>query len=123
MQQHFSWLFLQTIQASIMTNNNTLISGIFGDQFNLDMMVPQRSNEAPKTSEVLPVLFPVIIPETQNNMEVKGSMDSTVELNKTVIRQRQIPGHLRGAGNTPYKITGEGMKLEIYREEKEKRRK
>ena len=65
-----------------MTNNNTLISGIFGDQFNLDMMVPQRSNEAPKTSEGLPVLFPVTIPETQNNMEVKGSMDSTVELNK-----------------------------------------
>ena len=83
-----------------MTNNNTLISGIFGDQFNLDIMVPQRSNEAPKTSEGLPVLFPVIIPETQNNMEVKVSMDSTVELNKMVICQRQIPGHLRGSGKT-----------------------
>ena len=123
MQHHFSWLFLQTIQASIMTNNNTLISGIFGDQYKLDMMVPQISKEAPKTSEGLPVLFPVTIPETQNNMEVKGSMDSTVELNKMVICQRQIPGHLRGAGNTPYKITGEGMKLKTYRDEMEKRRK
>ena len=123
MQHHFSWLFLQTIEASIMTNNNTLISGIFGDQFNLDMMVPQRSNEAPKTPEGLTVLFPVTIPETKNNKEFKGSMDSTVELNKMVICQRQIPGHLRGAGNTPYKIIGEGMKLETYREEKETRRK
>ena len=56
-------------------------------------------------------------------MEVKVSMDRTVELNKMVIRQRQIPGHLRVAGNTPYKITGEGIKLKTYREEKETRRK
>ena len=66
---------------------------------------------------------PVTILETQNNMEVKGSMDRTVELNNMVIRQRQIPGHLRGAGKTPYKITGEGIKLKTYREEKETRRK
>ena len=83
-----------------MTDNNTLISGIFGDQFNLNMMVPQISKEAPKTSEVLPFLFPVAIPETQNNMEVKGIMYGTVELNKIVIHQRQIPGYLRGAGKT-----------------------
>ena len=123
MKHHFSWLFLQTIQASIMTNINTLISGIFGDQSNLDMMVLQRAKEAPKTSEGLPVLFQVTIPETQNNMEVKGSMDSMVELNKMVIHQHQIPGHMRGAGKTPYKITGEVMKLKTDREEKERRRK
>ena len=98
---NFSWLFLQTIQASIITNNNILISGIFGDQSNLDMMILQRAKEAPKTSEGLPVLFQVTIPETQNNMEVKGIMDSMVELNKMVIHQHQIPGHMRGAGKTP----------------------
>ena len=29
--------------------------------------------------------------ETKNNMEDRGSMDSTVELNKAVIHQHQIP--------------------------------
>ena len=48
-------------------------------------------------------------------MEVKGIMYGTVELNKIVIHQRQIPGYLRGAGKTPYNIKGEVMKLETYR--------
>ena len=74
-----------------MTDINALFSGILGYQFKLDMIVPQRSNEAPKTSEGLPVLFQVTIPETQNNMEVKGSMDSMVELNNRVIHPREIP--------------------------------
>ena len=50
-------------------------------------------------------------------------MDITVELNKTVIHQCQIPGHLRASGKTPYKITGEVTKLKTDREEKETRRK
>ena len=44
----FSWPFLQTIKASIMTENNTLVSGLLEDKFKLDMMVPQRAKEAPK---------------------------------------------------------------------------
>ena len=76
-------------------------------------MVPKRAKEALKTPEGLTFLFPVAIPETKNNMEFKGGIDVTVELNKRVILKRQIPGHLRGAGNTPYKIIGEFMKLEI----------
>ena len=51
----FLWLFLQKIKASITTKNNALVSGILGEQFSLEMMVPQRAKEATKTSEGLPV--------------------------------------------------------------------
>ena len=44
----FAWPFLQTIKASIMTENNTLVSGLLEDKFKLDMMVPQRAKDAPK---------------------------------------------------------------------------
>ena len=46
----FSWPFLQKIKASIITDKNSLVSGLLGDQFRLEIMVPQRSKEAPKTS-------------------------------------------------------------------------
>ena len=36
----FSWTFLQTIKSSVMTKNNVLVSGLLGEQFRLDMMVP-----------------------------------------------------------------------------------
>ena len=36
-----SWLFLQEIKASIMTNNNALVSGLLGGQFRLEMMFPK----------------------------------------------------------------------------------
>ena len=58
----------------------------------MEMMVPQRANEAPKTSDGLLVSLPVVIPETQNIMENRGSMDITIELKKTVIHQHQILG-------------------------------
>ena len=57
----FSWPFLQTIQASIMTNNNALVSELLGEQFRLEMMVPQIYKEETKTSEGLPVSLPVAI--------------------------------------------------------------
>ena len=50
----FTWPLLQTIMASIMNNNNDLVSGILGYQFMLDMMVPQISKEERKTPEGLP---------------------------------------------------------------------
>ena len=46
----FSWPFLQTIKVSILTDNNTLVIGILGEKFNLEMLVPQTSREEPKTS-------------------------------------------------------------------------
>ena len=46
----FSCPFLQTIKSSIMTKNNDLVSGIMREQFSLEMMLPQRSKEATKTS-------------------------------------------------------------------------
>ena len=49
----FSSQFLQTTKASMMTENNDLVIGLLGDQFRLDIMIPQRSKEAPKTSEGL----------------------------------------------------------------------
>ena len=61
MQHHLSWMFLKTINASIMTDINALFSGILGYQFKLDMIVPQRSKKAPKTSEVITVSLPFLI--------------------------------------------------------------
>ena len=74
-----------------MTYNNALFSGFLGKHFKLDMMVPKRSKEAPKTSELLTVLLPVAIPETQNNTEDRGSMYKIVELKRKLIHQLQIP--------------------------------
>ena len=68
-----------------MTKNNALISGILGEQFNLEIMVPQREKEATKTPEGITVSFPLAIQETQDNMKDKGISDITVELKKTVI--------------------------------------
>ena len=50
-----SWTLLQTIKASTMTHKNALVSGILREKFKMDMMVPQKYKEAPKTSEGLPV--------------------------------------------------------------------
>ena len=75
-----------------MTKKNALVSGILGEQLNLDTMVSQRSGEATKISEVLPVSLPVAILETKIHTECRGSMYSTVELKKAVIHQCQIPG-------------------------------
>ena len=87
----FSCPLLQKIKASIMTNVNSLVSGILGYDFRLYMMVPQRSKEAQKTSEGLPVSLPVTFQEKQYNTKDKGSRNSTVELKKTVIHQSHIP--------------------------------
>ena len=54
----FSWPFLQTIKVSILTDNNTLVIGILGEKFNLEMLVTQRANEAPKTSEGISIRLP-----------------------------------------------------------------
>ena len=89
---NFSWPFFQTIKVSIITKNNASFGRILGEQFKLDMMDPQRIKEAPKTPEGIPVSLLVAIPETQNNKEVRGNMGSMVELKKTVIYQRKIPG-------------------------------
>ena len=88
----FPWPLLQTIKASIMTNNNALVIRLLGKQFRLEMMVPQRAKESPKTSEGHPVSLPVAIQEKQDNMEYRGSRNSMVDLKKTVIDKRQIPG-------------------------------
>ena len=74
----FSWPFLQTIKASRTTEKNALVSGLLGEQFRLEMMVPQRAKEAPKTSERLPVLFPVVIQEKRDNMKERGIRNSTM---------------------------------------------
>ena len=75
-----------------MNKKRSLISGILRGQINLEMMVPQRAKEAPKTSGAIPVSLLVVILEEQNNTEAIGSMDITVQLKKMVINQRQIPG-------------------------------
>ena len=88
----FLWPFLQTIKVSIIIKNNALVSEILVYKFNMYMMVPQISQESPKTSERLPFSLTASIPETQNNMEDRGRMDIKMELKIGVIHQRQIPG-------------------------------
>ena len=69
----FSWPFLQTIKASIMIKDYDLVCGLLGEQFRLEMMVPQRAKEAPKTSEGLPVSFPFPIQGKQENPKYRIS--------------------------------------------------
>ena len=61
-----------------MTENIDLVSGILGEKFNMEMVVPQRSKEQPKTSERLPVSLPVTTTYTKNNTEDRVRMDNTV---------------------------------------------
>ena len=89
----FSWPLLQKIKDSIMTENNALVSEILVRQFRLETMVPKRAKDTPKISEGLPVSLPVLIQEKQENMEDRGSRSIRVELKKTVIHQRHIPGY------------------------------
>ena len=76
-----------------MTYINALISGLLVEQFNMEIMVPQRAKEAPKTSEGFPVSLPVTTQEIKDDMKDRHSKDSKVKLEKTLIHQRQIPGH------------------------------
>ena len=71
-----------------MAENNALVSGILWEQLKLDIMVPQISKEAPKASEVLPVLLPVKIPDTQNNTEDRSNMESTMELKRYLVQPK-----------------------------------
>ena len=80
----FSWPFLKTIKSSIMTKNNALVSGLLGEQFRLDMMVQQRSKEASKTSEGLPVSLLLSIKGKQENTKDRSSRNRRVELKKTI---------------------------------------
>ena len=95
-----------------MTNNNALVIGLLGEQFNMEVMAPQRSKESPRTPKELSVLLQVSIIEKQNNMEDRGSMDRMVELKKTIIHQLQIKDQNWGAGKLPYKITEEVMTVD-----------
>ena len=88
----FSWPFLQKINDSIITEHNAAVSGLLGEKFRMEMMVTQRDKEAPKRSEELQVSSPVSIQGNQDNTKDRVSRNSTVELKKTVIHQRQIPG-------------------------------
>ena len=49
-------------------------------------------------------------------MKERSSRDSKEELKKTVIQQRQIPGHNWGVGRSPSKISEEGKMVDTYRE-------
>ena len=44
----FVWSLTKTIKAYIKTKNNALISGLLGEQFKLDMMVPKYLSKNPK---------------------------------------------------------------------------
>ena len=83
---------MQIIKAPIMTNNNAFVSGLLGEQFRLEVMVPQRTKEAPKTSEGLLVSFQFSIQGRKENMKDISSRNIRVELTKTLIHQLQIPG-------------------------------
>ena len=75
-----------------MTKNNVLVSGLLGEQSRMEMMVPHRAKESPKTSEGLPVSLPFSIQVKQDNTKDIRIRNRRLELKKTVIHQRQIPG-------------------------------
>ena len=85
-------MFLQTITASIMTDRNSSVSEIMGHQFNMEMIVPQKPKEELKTLYGLTISLPVAILETKYDMNNRGSMCIMVELNRTIIHQRQTTG-------------------------------
>ena len=79
MQHHiFMAIYADNYGFNQNTKNNAFVRGILGDQFRLEMMVPQTAKEAPKISEGLLVSLPFLIPETKNNKEERGCMDITV---------------------------------------------
>ena len=78
--------------ASIITKNNALVSGILGEQFQMEMMFPQRSKEETKTSLVLPFSLSVLIQIKQDNMKDIGSRNNRVETKKKIFHQRHTPG-------------------------------
>ena len=88
----FSYPLPQKIKASIMTDNNALVSGLLGEQFRMEMMVTQRSKESPKTLEGLQFLLSVSIQGKQENTKDRSSRNSRVELKRMVIYQNHIPG-------------------------------
>ena len=68
-----------------MNKNNALISGLLGEQFRLEIMVPKRAKEATKTSEGLPVSLPLSIQGKQDNIKDRSSINRRMELRKVVI--------------------------------------
>ena len=106
-----------------MTDNNALVSGLMGEQFRLEMMVPQRAKEPPKTSDGIPVSLPFSIQVKQENTKNRSSRVGRVELKNMVIHQRHIPGQHWGAGRSPSNIEGEGKTVDTEREEYERIRK
>ena len=112
----------ETIKAEIINKNNALVIGFLGEQFSMGIMVPQRAKESTKTPEGLSVSFPVSVQGKQDNMKDRR-INSMVEMKKTVIHQRQIPGQHWGVVRSPSKIAEEGKTVDTDREEKDKRRK
>ena len=87
-----------------MKKNNDLVSRLLGVQFSMEIVVSKRANETTETSEGLTVSFLVAIQGKQDNMKDIGISNSMLELNKTVIHQRQIPGRNWGEVRSPYQI-------------------
>ena len=83
----FSWPFLQKIKYLITNEINALVCGLLGEKFRLNMMVTQKSKEAPKTTEGPTVSLPVSIQGKQYNTKERGSRNSRVELNRAIIHQ------------------------------------
>ena len=106
-----------------MTDNYALVNGLLGEQFRLEMMVPQISKEAPKTSEELIVSLKLSIQVKQENMKDRSSSDIRVEMKKTVTHQRQIPGQHWGGGRSLTNIAEEGKTVDMFGEENERIRK
>ena len=102
----FSWPFLKKIKASIMTDNNDLISGLMGEQFRLEMMVPQRAKEPPKTSDGIPVSLPFSIQVKQENTKNRSSRVGRVELKNMVLHATPYPRARETVTGFPFTTKG-----------------
>ena len=79
----FSYPFLYAIKGSVLTESNTLVSGMLGETFRLELMIPPRAREAPKTVGGMPT-----------SLVARGSQkeEKEVEVQETVLHKRHMPG-------------------------------
>jgi hypothetical protein len=58
--------FLKAIKASLLFESDSLLSGLFGETFPLEMIVPPKADTAPEVPESIPASFPATIREAAN---------------------------------------------------------
>ena len=71
--------FLVAIKASILFESMTLVSGVLGDSYKIDMMVPLRADRAPTITQAMPSSYAATPPDAYAAlMEVHSELSRTM---------------------------------------------